>query len=174
MSAFREVRPEDIQENPFRLIGSDWMLVTAGSLDSFNTMTASWGGMGHLWDKNVCFCFIRPTRYTWEFMEKSEVFTLSFFDEKYRRVLEYCGSHSGRHVNKIGRTGLTPVKGSADDVFFAEARLVIECRKIYYTDIDPSAFLARTLVDIYPEKDYHRMYIGEIAKTLVRDTTTTG
>ncbi len=174
MSAFREIRPEDIQDNPFRLIGSDWMLVTAGTIESFNTMTASWGGMGHLWDKNVCFCFVRPTRYTWEFLEKNEVFTLSFFDEKYRRVLEYCGSHSGRHVNKIAKTGLTPLKGSTDDVFFAEARLVIECRKLYFADINPSAFLAQTLTDIYPEKDYHRMYIGEIVKALMRDTTTTG
>lgn len=171
MSDFMEISPEQIVDNPFKLIGTDWMLITAGKLKSFNTMTASWGGLGVLWDKNVAFCFVRPTRYTFEFMNNNETFTLSFFDEKYRRVLEYCGSHSGRHVNKIQKTGLTPVAGSMDDVYFAEARLVIECRKLYYSDINPSAFLAQTLVDIYPEHDYHRMFIGEVVKVLGREAT---
>lgn len=173
MSEFREIRPQDIPDNPFQLIGDGWMLITAGNIKSFNTMTANWGAMGHLWDKNVCFCFVRPSRYTYEFMEKNETFTLSFFQEKYRRVLEFCGSHSGRHVNKIARAGITPVKGSIDDVYFAEALLVIECRKIYFTDVNPAAFLARTLVDIYAEEDYHRMYIGEIEKCLARAATGT-
>lgn len=164
MSSFTEIVPEQIKDNPFRLIGGEWMLITAGDLKSFNCMTASWGAMGHLWDKNVFFCFVRPTRYTFEFMENRETYTLSFFPEEYRRVLEYCGSHSGRHVNKARMTGLTPVAGTQDDVYFAEARLVIECRKLYFADINPSAFMAQTLVDIYPEKDYHRMYVGEIVK----------
>jgi flavin reductase (DIM6/NTAB) family NADH-FMN oxidoreductase RutF len=164
MSLFREIRPEQIEDNPFKLIGGDWMLITAGTMERFNTMTASWGGLGVLWDKHVAFCFVRPSRYTFEFMEDHRSFSLSFFSEDYRRVLEYCGSHSGRHVNKIERSGITPVEGSIGDVYFDEARLVIECRKLYAQDIDPSAFLAQTLVDIYPEKDYHRFYIGEIAK----------
>ena len=171
MSTFTELRPEDIRDNPFKLIGSDWMLITAGSTKSFNTMTASWGGLGVLWDKNVAFCFIRPTRHTFEFMNKAETYTLSFFDERFRGVLTYCGSHSGKHVNKVAHCGITPVKGSIDDVYFAEARLVLECRKIYFTDINPSAFLAQTLADIYPEKDYHRMFIGEIVRVLGREPT---
>ena len=100
------------------------------------------GGLGVLWDKHVAFCFVRPSRYTFEFMEDNRSFSLSFFSEDYRRVLEYCGSHSGRHVNKIERSGITPVEGSIGDVYFDEARLVIECRKLYAQDIDPSAFLA--------------------------------
>ena len=171
MSDFKEIKPEDIKDNPFKLIGNDWMLITAGDRKSFNTMTASWGGLGVLWDKNVAFCFIRPTRYTFEFMNQSETFTLSFFSEEYRSVLTYCGSHSGRHINKMEKCGITPVAGSFNSVHFAEARLVLECRKIYFSDINPGAFLAQTLVDVYPEKDYHRMYVGEILKVLGRDVT---
>lgn len=171
MSTFTEHRPEDIKDNPFKLIGGDWMLITAGDMKSFNTMTASWGGLGVLWDKNVAFCFVRPTRHTFEFMNKVETYTLSFFDERYRSVLSYCGSHSGKHVNKVKHCGITPIAGSIDDVYFAEARLVLECRKLYYSDIDPSEFLVQTLVDVYPEKDYHRMFIGEIERVLGREPT---
>ena len=171
MSIFREIKPEHVKDNPFKLIGGDWMLITAGDMKSFNSMTASWGAMGVLWDKPVCFCFVRPTRHTFEFMNKGESFTLSFFSDEYRRVLEYCGSHSGKHVDKIAKCGITPVKGSIDDVYFAEARLVFECRKIYVADVNPSAFLAQTLADIYPEKDYHRMFIGEVVKVLGREVT---
>ena len=171
MDHFQEIKPRDIQDNPFKLIGDQWMLIAAGDLKRFNMMTASWGGLGVLWDKNVAFCFVRPTRHTIEFMNKSETFTLSFFDEQYRSVLTYCGSHSGKHVNKVKHCGITPVAGVADDVYFAEARLVLQCRKLYFTDINPSAFLAQTLSDIYPEKDYHRMFIGEIEKVLGRETT---
>ena len=171
MSTFTEHRPEDIKDNPFKLIGGDWMLITAGDLKSFNTMTASWGGLGVLWDKNVAFCFVRPTRHTYGFMNQNETFTLSFFDERYRSVLTYCGSHTGKHVDKVKKCGITPVAGSVDDVYFAEARLVLECRKIYFADINPSAFLAQTLTDVYPEKDYHRMFIGEIEHVLGREPT---
>ena len=171
MSDFIEIKPGSISDNPFKLIGGDWMLITAGDLKSFNTMTASWGGLGVLWDKNVAFCFVRPTRHTYGFMNQNETFTLSFFDERYRSVLAYCGSHSGKHVNKVQKCGITPVAGSVDDVYFAEARLVLECRKIYFADINPSAFLAQTLTDVYPEKDYHRMFIGEIEHVLGREPT---
>ncbi len=171
MSAFTELAPEDIKDNPFTLIGNDWMLITGGNLKSFNTMTASWGALGVLWDKSVAICFVRPTRHTFEFLNRFETFTLSFFPDELRRVLTYCGSHSGRHVNKVAKCGITPVKGSIDDVYFAEARLVIECRKLYYADINPTAFLAQTLADIYPEHDYHRMFIGEIVRVLGREVT---
>jgi flavin reductase (DIM6/NTAB) family NADH-FMN oxidoreductase RutF len=161
---FIQIGPEQIEDNPFKLIGGDWMLITAGTFNKCNTMTASWGGLGVLWDKHVVFCFIRPSRYTFEFVERHPVFTLSFFDASYRPVLEFCGSQSGRHVNKIERCGLTPVEAANGSVYFQEARLVLECRKLYYQDIDPNAFMAQTLNAIYPEKDYHRMYIGEIER----------
>ena len=166
---FKEIEPELIKNNTFKLIGSDWMLITAGTLKAYNTMTASWGGFGVLWSKKICFCFIRPQRYTYRFMENSKNWTLSFFEAKYRKVLEFCGSNSGREVNKIAMTGLTPVEGTSGSVYFAEARLVIECKKIYFQDIDPNHFIDPNIHENYPDKDYHRMYIGEIIRCLISD-----
>jgi len=166
--SFKEINPGQIKDNVFKLIGSDWMLITAGTIDFFNMMTASWGGLGVLWNKNVCFCFIRPGRYTYGFMERADHFTLSFFEEKYRNVLDLCGSKSGRDVNKVKATGLTPVKGETGAVHFNEARLVLECKKIYFQDIDPKHFLQNDIAGNYPQKDYHRMYAGEIVSCLVK------
>jgi flavin reductase (DIM6/NTAB) family NADH-FMN oxidoreductase RutF len=163
---FKKIKPELLADNPFKLIGTDWMLITAGTLEKFNTMTASWGGLGVLWDRKVCFCFIRPTRYTYEFIERSADFTLSFFDERYRKELTFCGTRSGKDVDKIKETGLHPVK-DGNFVYFDEARLVLTCRKIYYQDIDPANFLDSGIEKAYPKKDYHRLYIGEIASCLI-------
>lgn len=168
MSNFTEISPEQLNESAFKLIGSDWMLITAGGIDSFNTMTASWGGLGQIWNKNVCYCVIRPQRYTYEFMEKSDYFTLSFYEEKHRSALEFCGSNSGRDVDKIKGTGLTPVQTKNGAVYFDQARIVLECRKIYFQDIDPAGFLDPTIAGNYPARDYHRMYVGEIVKCMVR------
>jgi flavin reductase (DIM6/NTAB) family NADH-FMN oxidoreductase RutF len=119
--------------------------------------------MGILWGRPVCFCVIRPQRYTREFMEKSESFTLSFFEEEYRDALNLCGTRSGRGFEKVQAAGLTPVAGALPQTTtFAEARLVIACRKIYFQDIDPAHFVDPSIQDSYPQKDYHRMYIGEI------------
>ena len=166
-SVFAEMRPEDIGRNPFRLIGADWMLITAGTKESFNTMTGAWGGLGVVWDRRVAICLVRPTRYTYEFMERSWSFSLCFFDEEYRDALTYCGTTSGRDVNKAVEAGLTPVFGE-DTIHFAEARLVIECRKIYHQDIEPQNFLVPDIDGFYPKKDYHRMYVGEIIRCLSR------
>lgn len=167
---FKETRPELLTDNPFKLIGSDWMLITAGTPESCNTMTASWGGLGVLWERKVATCFIRPTRYTFEFAERSAYFTLSFFGEPYRKALTYCGTHSGRNEDKIKESGLTPAK-EGGFIYFSEARLVLACRKIYSQDINPGRFLDPKIGDMYPQKDYHRMYIGEIEKCLVRETS---
>jgi flavin reductase (DIM6/NTAB) family NADH-FMN oxidoreductase RutF len=165
---FTVTDPEKITDNPFKLIGSDWMLITAGSRESFNTMTASWGGMGVIWNKKVCFCVVSPTRHTRLFTDSSSYFTLSFFEEQYREVLNYCGTHSGRDVNKIKETRLTPLFGD-DTIYFAEARLVFQCKKMYYQDIDPGNFLDPTIDKRnYPLKDYHRLYVGEIVSCLVK------
>ncbi|OPX95209.1 MAG: Flavoredoxin [Syntrophorhabdus sp. PtaB.Bin006] len=161
----KEISPEVIMDNTFKLIGKDWMLVTAGTDVSFNMMTAAWGGLGVLWDKKICFCVIRPTRYTYAFMEKSEDFTLSFFEEQYRDALTYCGTKSGKDVDKIAQTGLTPVFDNGI-IYFGEARLVMVCRKIYTQDIVPDNFLDPEMDKFYPKKDYHRMYVGEIRRCL--------
>lgn len=154
--------PAQIEDNVFKLIGNDWMLITAGNPEKFNMMTASWGGMGVLWGKQVCFCFVRPQRYTYEFMEREDHFTLTFFTEEYRKALNLCGSKSGREMDKAAAAGLTPVAGEKGSVYFREARLVLECKKLYYQDLNPEHFLDISIERNYPGKDYHRMYIGEI------------
>ncbi len=160
---FMEIKPEEIKDNTFKALASDWMLVTAGTMEKMNTMTASWGGFGVLWDRNVGICVVRPTRYTYDFMEKSDRFTLSFYDASYRNALVICGTKSGRDTDKIALAGLTPmeIEGS---VCFKEARLIMVCRKIYYQDVDPANFLDPAIGKSYPKKDYHRMYVGEILK----------
>ncbi len=165
---FRTIDPRKITDNPFKAIADDWMLVTAGTLDAFNTMTASWGAMGELWHRKICICFVRPTRHTYKFIEEADTFTLTFFDEKYRDALKYCGTKSGRDVDKMAATGLTPVEGESGSVYFEEARLVFECRKIYTHDLDPAHFLEAAIEEKYPEKDYNRMYIGKIVRCLIR------
>lgn len=159
---FRLIKANEITDNAFSLIGKDWMLITSGTTESYNTMTASWGGLGVLWNKNVCYVFIRPTRYTYEFMEKNDTFSLSFFSEEWRDALNFCGKKSGRVVDKAKETGLIPFEGKNKTVGFEQARLVIECRKLYFQDIDPKNFVDPTLDKNYPQKDYHRMYVGEI------------
>lgn len=159
---FRSVKKNGITDNVFKLIGNDWMLVTAGPPDDYNTMTASWGGMGVLWNKNVCFVFVRPSRYTYEFMEKNQTFSLSFFTEEWRNALTVCGTKSGRDIDKAKETGLKPFPAGNGTTGFEQARLIIECRKIYFQDIEPEKFLDPSIERNYNGSDYHRMYVGEI------------
>ncbi len=159
---FLEMQPEGITDNPFKLIGSDWMLVTAGTLGDYNTMTASWGTMGVLWGKNICISFVRPSRHTYRFMEKNGLFSLSFFEEKHRNILDFCGSRSGRDVDKAVETGLHPVEVMPGAIAFEQARLVLVCKKIYTQDLDPSLFIAADIEGNYGGTDYHRFYIGEV------------
>lgn len=161
---FHEINVHLINENLFKLIEKDWFLITAGNKEEMNTMTANWGGLGYLWNKNVCFIFIRPTRYTYKFVEANDFFTLSFFEEKYRKELDFCGSKSGRDVNKIEKCGFTPIYFSEGGVAFEEAKLIMTCRKLYMQDIDPANFKDSLIDRNYPKKDYHRMYIGEIVQ----------
>lgn len=166
---FKTIEARKIVDNPFKLIGDDWMLITAGTPTRFNMMTASWGGVGVLWGKEVCFCFIRPERYTYDFMEEAQTFTLTFFEEKYRDILELCGTKSGRDLDKVAATGLTVVSGAGEGIYFAEARLVLECKKLYYQDLNPEYFLDADIRRHYSVDGYHRLYIGEILRCLSKD-----
>ena len=159
---------KSLNENPFKLIGDEWMLVTAGGINNFNTMTASWGGLGVLWQKNVSFVFVRPQRYTFEFMEKNDFYTLSFFDNSYKKTLGVCGTVSGRDNDKMELTGLTPM-GDSSKTFFKQARMVLVCRKLYADNINPESFIEKNIHNEYPNNDYHRMYVGEIDKVLIKN-----
>jgi flavin reductase (DIM6/NTAB) family NADH-FMN oxidoreductase RutF len=170
MTDFKKIDNMQINENVFRLIGKDWMLITAGNLNSYNMMTASWGGMGVLWNKQIAICFIRPQRYTYEFVEKNDLFTISFFEETHRPILSYLGTESGRTVNKMRTEGLTPLSSENNSVYFKEAKLVLECRKLYFDDINADNFLNAGIDKLYPIKDYHRMYFGEIITCLEKNS----
>jgi flavin reductase (DIM6/NTAB) family NADH-FMN oxidoreductase RutF len=169
---FKLIKPETITDNPFKLIDEDWMLITAGHGEShktFNTMTASWGGLGILWNKQVSFCFVRPTRYTYEFIERNKQYTLSCFGKSLKEALNVCGTFSGRDVDKVAKAGLTSFEIQPHVVTFREARLVLVCQKLYFQDLDPGHFLDPTLEKNYPQKDYHRLYIGEITAAYLKD-----
>jgi flavin reductase (DIM6/NTAB) family NADH-FMN oxidoreductase RutF len=168
-TGFKAIKPAQLQDNTFQVINKDWMLITAGTTDSYNMMTASWGGLGTLWERPVCFCVVRPQRYTYEFMEKHNVFTLTFFTPEYKEMLKLYGAKSGRDIDKMTAAGLTPVVGKSGGIYFQEARLVLECKKLYYQDLEPGNFLDPKIHDNYPNKDYHRMYFGEIKDCLVKE-----
>ena len=170
MSAFKEINPKEIVESPFKLIGDDWALVTAGDRERFNTMTISWGGVGIMWGKPVVFTFIRPQRYTFAFMENGDRYTMSFFDEKYRDALKFCGSKSGKDYDKVKETGLTPAFTENGSVYFEEAKLVLVCKKMAKSKFDPKEFIDDTVEDKwYPEKDFHYIYFAEIEKVLISE-----
>jgi len=168
ISSFKKIDPKDFQGNVIQKIGFDWMLITAGNREKFNTMTASWGGMGYLWNKPVAFIFIRPQRFTYEFAEANEYFSLHFFDERYREILDFCGTKSGRDVNKIAQTGLKVFASSRNNIYYEQSYLQMECRKLYFDDINPEYFLDEKIIRNYPKNDFHRFYIGEIVECLER------
>ena len=160
--AFKEVNINNLSINPFKLIGKDWMLITAKKGEEVNTMTASWGGLGVMWNKNVAYIVLRPQRYTKEFVDNSENFSLTFFDETYKKQLAYLGSVSGREENKIEKSGLTlcDIDGVPG---FNEAKLTIVCKKLLKSEFLPENFFDEQIKnDNYPNKDYHTLYIGEI------------
>jgi flavin reductase (DIM6/NTAB) family NADH-FMN oxidoreductase RutF len=162
------VSPESLPDNVFKLISQDWMLITAGDRTKFNPMTANWAGFGFLWYQPVTFCFVRPQRYTFEFLERCTNYSLSFFTEDYRDALSLCGSQSGRTLDKVEATGLTPAFTEAGTPYFAEARLVIDCRKLYAQFLDEASFCDRQIAaEAYAQKDFHRLYVGGIVQCLL-------
>jgi len=166
---FKEIQPEEISENPFKLLDLDWMLITAGNLNNFNTMTASWGGFGVLWNRKIAICFIRPQRYTFQFVEKNDLFSLCFFEETHRDILNYCGSNSGKNVNKIESTGLLPFYTKNNCIAYKQSKLIIDCRKIYSDVLKNSHFIDKMIPhEIYPTNDFHHIYIGEILQCYIK------
>jgi len=165
---FKLIPPERIADNPFHAMEGDTFLLTAGEPGKYNTMTCGWGAWGVLWNKPVVFVFVRPTRHTYGFANDSGTFTVCFLPKTHRRALQFCGSHSGRDCDKAREAGLTPEAAGNGSVYFREARLVMECRKIYIHDLDPSNFEEKDIDRNYPKRDYHRMYVGEVTRVLER------
>lgn len=167
----KEISVFEINDNLFKAVGKDWMLVTAGNRESFNMMTASWGGFGWLWNRPVAFVFVRPERYTHDFIERSNTMTLSFLEDGHREILNLCGTKSGRDIDKIKATGLAPVFTESGNVLYAQARLSLECRKLFKVGMEKSAFIDASLLDRFynaEEGNLHDIYIVGIEKVWVR------
>jgi len=144
---------------------NQWFLLASGDVakKDYNCMTVAWGGLGAMWGKPLAMVVVRPSRHTWGFMERCDSFTLSAFGEEHRKALSYCGGHSGRDGDKVKACGLTPISSrTVRSPGFDEARLILECRKTYFSDMDPSHFLDPSIEGNYSGKDYHRIYFGEI------------
>ncbi len=168
----KEIRLNELNENLIETIGKEWMLVTAGTQDKFNTMTASWGGLGFLWNKNVAFIFIRPERYTYEFTEKQNTLTLAFLGKENKLIYDVCGSQSGRNIDKIKETGLIPIFTEQGNITFEQARLTLECKKLYTTNFKEEGFTDKFLLEKWYGNGHgnlHSMYIMEITHVWIKE-----
>lgn len=159
----------DISFNPYKKIGKEWFLVTAGNENGWNTMTASWGFAGVMWGQNTFTTVIRPQRHTKKFVDENEYFTISFFGEEQRQALAYCGSHSGRDVDKAKETGLKPI--FFDGVTsFEQAKLVLVCRKVFVQPMSEDALLDKSFdAKWFADKDYHVQYIGVVEAAYIKE-----
>ncbi|MGN1003289.1 MAG: flavin reductase family protein [Oscillospiraceae bacterium] len=167
---FEKIDPREMDGNVFRRIGDQWMLVTAGDRNGCNTMTASWGGLGVLWGEPVATAYVRPQRYTKEFIDREKYFSLSFYDEKFRKQLALCGAKSGRDIDKVKECNFTVEYGLGDTPYFAEAELVLICEKQYADELKPEKFIDTAAAEKwYPQKDWHTMYIGKIVEVLKKN-----
>ena len=162
---FKEISPKEIQGNLIKMIADEWMLITSGNQEKYNMMTASWGFAGEIWGNDSVVALIRPQRYTMEFVENSDYFTLSFYGDE-KAIHKVCGSKSGRDVDKTALTGLTPVF-SDNTVYFDEARLVLICKKQYVGKLEAENFIDKEPLKWYND-DFHYMIIGKIEKVLVK------
>ncbi len=168
MSEWKEINIEDLDKSACRLIGKDWMLVTAAKDGKANTMTASWGGLGVMWGKNVAYIVIRPQRFTKEFIDCSDRLSLTFYGNDKKEMLSYLGTVSGRDEDKISKAGLT-VKFDGETPYFEEAEMVLEVKKLYAQEFSPECMLDSEIDEKwYAAKDYHTMYICEIEKVMVK------
>jgi flavin reductase (DIM6/NTAB) family NADH-FMN oxidoreductase RutF len=169
---FKDIEINKIDKNWINSINKEWTLITAKKSDgTYNTLTASWGAVGELWMEPVYICFVRPERYTHEFLENSGYYSICFFDSKYKKDLAYLGTNSGRDGDKINKTKLTIINDGLAP-YFKEANLVIFCRKIYRDDFKKENFIDKSIIDnIYYEKGakLHTMYIGKIEKVIEQD-----
>lgn len=168
MENFKPISPNEL-ENALKLIGSDWMLITVKDEKNgrVNAMTASWGAMGVLWNKNICICFVRPQRHTHALLETEKTFSIAFLDEKDRTALRFCGSKSGKDIDKLLECGLSTTECSGVPII-KEAKLVLMCETLYQDELRESAFLDKALLSNYANGDYHTFYVCEIKEAYKR------
>lgn len=168
MSEFKTITAEELTNNPFKMIGKDWMLIAAANGDKANAMTASWGGVGVMWNKPVAYIAIRQTRYTKEFVDNGEKLTLNFFGDNFRKELAYFGKISGRDEDKIAKTGMK-VKIEDSVPIFEDAETVFVCKKLFASTYAPENIIDKSILDkFYNGDSMHTLYIVEIEKVLTK------
>ena len=173
-SKYEKLQPSDLSDNVIKLIGKGWMLVTAGKKESYNTMTASWGGIGYIWERPSSFIFIRESRYTYQFLQQEESYTLSFFSDDYKNALKICGTRSGRDTDKVKEAGLTFLETPSGLISFEEARMIIECKKMLVQPLDYSnlteAYKTKIMEETYNDEPVkHQQFISEIINIWVKN-----
>ena len=158
----RRIPPAELTLRPFHILDQRWALLVAGSAKP-NPMTVSWGGFGTLWNKPIATVYVRPTRHTFGLLAAEPAFTLNFLPERLRDALDLCGAVSGRDVDKWQASGLNPKPSKTIAVpHVGDAELALECRLVASFDFDPERFLDPTIVDLYPRRDFHRAFLGEV------------
>lgn len=168
MHTFQTYPIDLLEMNPFTKYGKEWALVTAGNKTKCNTMTISWGGVGVLWNKNVVYVFVRESRYTKEFMDNGEFFSVAFLSENYRNALSYCGAHSGRGEDKFEKAGLTPAFRHSIP-YPDEGNLILLCRKMAAVPMPEEVLNDKSIIEkFYKDGDIHTMYVGEIIEVMAR------
>ena len=156
---------DDYNVDIFKKFNKDWALLTAGDKNKYNTMTISWGTLGILWNKEVVTVFVRKSRYTHEFIENNEYFTVSFYSDEYKKDLGILGSVSGRDKDKVSLTKLTP-EFLDNTTTFREASETLVCKKIYMQDMDITSIPVDIKDKLYSDNDIHTIIIGEVVDIL--------
>ena len=168
MMKLHSVEVKTLTPEIFRMFQVNTALLTAGDEKHLNTMTIGWGQLGTLWNLPVCTVYVRPERYTYEFMEAQDTFSVSVLPDSARDIARLCGTRSGREVDKVSACNLTVCRGAGNTPFFEEAELVLVCRKRFAQPMDPANIPQDVKEKWYPQQDYHTMYIGQIVEVLAR------
>ena len=168
-NGYTKIAAQEIEGNIIKNLEDNWMLITAGGPDSYNTMTASWGGLGEIWSTPVSFITVRNTRFTYGFLQNNDYYTLTFFGGAEKEAMHYLGSNSGRDGDKIAKTGLTPMETPLGCMSFEQATMILECKKLYEDELDPkSIFDDQIAGDYLKNNERHVMFFGEIVNVWVK------
>ena len=165
---FEKIRPEEMSGNPFEVRGKDWFLISAGSEQKLNMMTGGWGYLGVFCGKPSAVVLVRPSRYTYEFINDNDYFTVSFYGSEYRPQLSLLGSKSGRDIDKVAESKLTPAFAECGAPYFEEADLVLVCKKIFEKDLTEADVPEDDKKRFFPAGDYHKLYFTELIEILER------
>lgn len=169
-NGYVKIAPTEIPGNIIERVSEEWMLITSGGKESYNTMTASWGGVGTIWSTPVSFIAVHNTRYTYEFLQENDLYTLTFFDGAQKEAMTYLGTHSGRDGDKVAQSGLTPMETPLGNMSFEQGTMILECRKMYENKLDPKSIFDDQIAAGYLKTDgqHHVLFFGEIVNVWIK------